>query len=163
DGSIYLAGLTNSSDFLTTPGAARVDIPGESSDFPTVFVRRLTSDGLQILYSATVGLSDLSSPVAMGVDIAGNVFVAYRPLLAETMTTRSLEANGDFTIVKISPEGNRFLYRIAVLPNSPRNRPIGFAVESDGAVLIALGESSFDVRKIDPDGARVLGKMKVAC
>ena len=156
DGSIYIAGLTTSTDFVSTAGALDVTQG-------TVFVRRLAPDGRQVLYSATVGVSNLSSPVAIGVDVSGNALVAYGPELIDGLTTRSLEAGGGCTIVKISPDGSRFLYRVAVLPNLYRNLPIGFAVEPDGSVYIASGESSIAVRRIDPDGTRIVNQMDAAC
>jgi hypothetical protein len=77
-GNIYIAGLTLSPDFETTPGAAfgsPVRLPGS---YYQVFVRKLSPDGSKLIYSTYLGLSSFYSahPLALRVDQSGNAYLA---------------------------------------------------------------------------------------
>jgi hypothetical protein len=77
-GNVYLAGLTLSSDFATTAGAAfgTPMVSSTGSDLQ-VFVRELSPDGSKEIYSTYLGLgiNDSAHPIGMRVDTAGNVYL----------------------------------------------------------------------------------------
>lgn len=163
DGSIFVAGLTNSSDFAITPDAARRTMSIRLDYQAEVFVRKLSPDGTKVLYSTLVGPTDADGPVSMGVDAAGDAYVAYRPGRDDSQPVTSLEPSGALVIVKLSPDGTRFLYRVSLLPEGFYDSPIGFAVDTDGSAFIASGTYSLGIRKVDPRGTRIEAQTKVAC
>lgn len=162
DGSIYIAGLTNSPDFVTTSNSASQTLVSGRSFQASVFVRKLSSEGT-LIYSTFVGQSRFDWPVAMAVDREGNVFVACRQEDGIGDPVVSLEPAASLTVVKLSPDGGSFRYRVSVLPEAFYGPPIGLAVDSSGAVYVATGESGFGIRRISPDGSRIAARTTVRC
>jgi hypothetical protein len=69
DGSIYVAGYTQSVDFPASAGQA----PGGPGD---AFVTKFTPDGAEVVYSAYLGGSGTDAAGGIGVDSAGRVIVS---------------------------------------------------------------------------------------
>lgn len=69
DGSIYVAGYTQSVDFPSNGGPA----PGGPGD---AFVTKFSSDGAEVVYSAYLGGSGTDAAGGIGVDSAGRVIVS---------------------------------------------------------------------------------------
>lgn len=69
DGSIYVAGYTQSTDFPVSAGAAPAG-PGDA------FVTKFSPDGSQVEFSAYLGGSGTDAAAGIGVDSAGRVIVS---------------------------------------------------------------------------------------
>src|SRR5262249_23993195 len=72
-GGAYLAGLTFSSDFPTTPGAFQTTFGG---GLTADFAARLSGDGSALVYATYLGGSDFDEANAIAVDGAGSAYVA---------------------------------------------------------------------------------------
>jgi hypothetical protein len=71
-GSAYLTGVTSATDFPTTPGAFQT-LSGGGSD---AFVAKLSANGSVLAYGTYLGGSMNESGDGIGVDSAGNAYVA---------------------------------------------------------------------------------------
>lgn len=75
-GNAYVTGITQSSDFPTTPGAFDVTF---TTLFPDAFVTKLDSTGSTLLYSTYLGGSTNFDEVRdIAVDAAGSAYVRGR-------------------------------------------------------------------------------------
>ena len=154
-GNVYVAGLTTSTDFQATKGAA-VTSPIPNSAEPQVFVRKLSSDGSKLIYSTYLGASGLSShSIGMRVDVAGNVY------LASDAFTDPLPAGGTpidpfgaVTVFKLAPAGDRLIYATRVIPNLSYSLPVALAIDAVGDAYVAAGSTTISVSKIDPSGQK---------
>ena len=81
DGSIYVAGTTNSADF---EGGS-----GQLAGGDDVYVARLSADGSQLLYKTFLGGSMTETARALTVDAAGNAYVQARTSSTDFVTTAS--------------------------------------------------------------------------
>lgn len=72
--NVYLCGVTDSTNFPTTPGVYRRSKPGSSWDYDS-FVTRLSPDLSSVLVSTYIGGSDYDYIYSMAVDEDGYVYV----------------------------------------------------------------------------------------
>jgi hypothetical protein len=72
DGSVYIAGTTNSPDFPTTAGAIVPALPGS----PAGFLARISADGKSMLASTYWN----GAPRALAIDVAGAVYITGQTL-----------------------------------------------------------------------------------
>jgi len=72
DGTAYVTGFVQSSDFPTTPGAFDETFNGGNND---LFVTHVNSEGSALTYSTYVGGNDGDYGRAIAVDPAGNAFI----------------------------------------------------------------------------------------
>jgi hypothetical protein len=115
-GNAYLVGLTNASDFPTTPGAHdRTFGGGIGYD---VFVSKLNPAGSALLYSTFIGAGAFDHPYAAAVDGLGHVYVAGRTsdVAADAYPTtpgafdRTRDGSGDAFVTKLRPDGTGLVY-----------------------------------------------------
>ncbi|MCG3160516.1 MAG: hypothetical protein JMDDDDMK_01585 [Acidobacteria bacterium] len=83
-GAAYVAGVTTSTDFPTTPGTSQTSFKG----FSDGFVTRLNANGSALVWSSLAGGDGVDVANDLAVDGAGNVYVAGRT------TSTDLPANG---------------------------------------------------------------------
>ncbi len=153
-GNIYLAGLTLSPGFETTPGAAfgsPVPFPGA---YYQVFVRKLSPDGSKLIYSTYLGLSTLYSahPVGMRVDQSGIYLAANSYNTAPVGTP--IDPAGIVGVYKLAPGGDKLIYQTRVLPSFDYTAPVALAVDNSGNAYVGAGRTRVDVSKIDPEGKK---------
>ena len=72
-GSAYVTGITSSTDFPTTAGAAQTNYAGGS--FGDAFVTKLDATGSELVYSTYLGGSDSDGGNGIAVDGAGSAYV----------------------------------------------------------------------------------------
>jgi len=115
---VYVTGLTQSTDFPVTAGAAQTTFGGATGGGPTdgdAFVAKLTTDGSTITWATYLGGSDFDEAFAIAVDVSQNVFV-----VGETFSTNFFIANplpqggtyngsGDGFVTEVKPDGSAFL------------------------------------------------------
>jgi hypothetical protein len=117
-GNVYVAGLTHSTDFPTTPGAFRPQAPGATSSISDGFVAKLSmSPGAGLLFSTYLGGSgdDKIEGLAVASGLDDSVYVAGRTASADFPTTpnawqRTLATNGsgydyDAFLTRLDPAG----------------------------------------------------------
>lgn len=160
-GNIYLAGLTESPDFQTTPGAAfGLPVPSTPATVTyQVFVRKLSPDGPKLIYSTYLGTTGLNSnhPLGLRVDSSGNVYLAGLITLSNpAITTAPIEPQGSVGVYKLSADGSRLLYVTRVLPGFEYNQPVVLDIDSAGNAYVGVGSTEIAVSKIDPTGTMQL-------
>jgi uncharacterized protein (TIGR03437 family) len=107
-GSAYLTGDTNSTNFPTTPGAYRTTGAGGTDAYLT----KLNADGSTIVYSTRLGGSELDSAVSVAVDAAGSAYVGGSTESANFPVTspRPPIAGQDVFVTKFAPDGASLVY-----------------------------------------------------
>jgi uncharacterized protein (TIGR03437 family) len=159
-GNLYLAGLTASSDFETSAGAAfgapTASLTGSSLQ---VFVRELSPDGSKEIYSTYLGLAvnQSSHPVGMRVDAAGNVYLAVNAFASNVAGGGTpIDPSGIAALYKLAPGGAHLIYGTRLLPGFEYTEPVGLAVDGAGNAYVGIGSTTIAVSKVDPTGQKQL-------
>jgi uncharacterized protein (TIGR03437 family) len=108
-GNLFVAGLTQSSDFP--------NISAFQSTFGGVadgFIAKISADGTKVLYASFLGGSGYDLAQAVAIDAAGNAYVAGQggvglPMVAPSFGTCLDDATNAF-LVKVAPAGNQLVY-----------------------------------------------------
>lgn len=162
EGNIYVTGTTTSSDFPTLNplqnNFARADI---SLGFSTtdVFVTKISADGNNIIYSTTLGSTDLDVANAITTDSEGNAYITGRtgavnnPIdlgttkgaggfpTTENAPQRILSSEWDAFVSQISADGSQLVYS-TFLGGSNYEEGNDIAVDRDGNAYITGRTSS---------------------
>lgn len=113
-GNIYLAGETNSSDFpianALQPGCGNEC--GEA--IPTAFIAKFSSGAGSLIYATFLGGSGATTPAALALDAAGDLFIAGRTTAPDFPLVQPLSshcdqcstASGDGFLAELNPAGN---------------------------------------------------------
>ena len=109
-GSAYLTGLTDSTDFPTTPGAFR-----RTRSVGEAFVLKLSPDGSSIVYGTFLGGSGNDIGEAIKVDAAGNAYVAGWTSSKDFPTRNAFQSThhegvDDIFFAKLNASGTDLLY-----------------------------------------------------
>jgi uncharacterized protein (TIGR03437 family) len=79
-GDVYLTGITDSKDFVTTPGVLQPSFKGFGGNlcamYGDAFVAKLNPSGSKLIYSTYLGGSMDDAGMAIAIDGAGNAYVA---------------------------------------------------------------------------------------
>lgn len=146
-GNIYLVGYTNSPDFPTTSGAFDNTHNGSWDAFVTKF----NPLGSHLLYSTFIGGSGADFGTAMGLDAAGNVYLAGTTASSDFPTTQAAYDSkydgsisgweGDGFVAKLNAEATVLIYS-TFLGGSKYDSITGLALSDDGETyLTGLTES----------------------
>jgi len=107
DGSIYVAGYTQSTDFPVNAGESKGG-PGDA------FVTKFSPDGSQVVFSAYLGGSGTDAAGGIGVDSAGRVVVSGRTDSADFPTLNGfqtqLAGDTDGFLVRLNSTGSTLEY-----------------------------------------------------
>jgi uncharacterized protein (TIGR03437 family) len=161
DGGVYVAGITNSSDFPlknAIPGVVGtqycpVHMGNPEGPCSGAFVTKLSADGSSIVYSTLLGGSQENSGTAIAVDAAGSAIVAGNtaspdfplvhttmaypgsPLCGTTATPYSATLCPHGFVSKLTPAGSQLVYSTYV---GGRDAAVlaGATVDSAGSVWV---------------------------
>ena len=147
-GNIYVAGYTRSTDFPTVnplqgaPGGP----PGFNPDWDA-FVAKIKADGSALAYSTYLGGGDIDEANGIGVDSAGNAYVAGYTASTNFPISNPLQGasggGGDAFVAKISGDGSALLYS-TYLGGGLYDSAQGIAVDSAGNAYVAGSTTSPD-------------------
>lgn len=176
-GNAYIAGLTLSADFPTTPGAFS-RTPGGGQD---IFVTRLNASGTALVYSTFLGGTRNEYGYAIAVDEDKNAYVTGATASLDFPTTpdaydTTTTGSSDAFIVKLNPAGSALRYatflggdddldsgRAIALDESWNVYVTGVTCSGDfpttpGALKRTLGWTDCDafVTKLNPSGAALV-------
>ncbi|HEY3128664.1 MAG TPA: HYR domain-containing protein [Acidobacteriota bacterium] len=155
DGNAYVAGLTLSTNFPTTPGALKTTLGGMED----AFVAKLNSTGSALVYSTLLGGGSTDFALGIALDAAGNAYVTGGttsvdfPTSAGALQT-SLGGNTDAFVTKLNPSGSSILYSTYV-GGSSFDQGLGIKVDAAGSAYIT-GETTSANFPISPGAAQTV-------
>jgi hypothetical protein len=112
DGSIFLTGVTASTDFPTTRNAFQRELKGETDGF----LIKLSSNGKNLDFSTLFGGSGGEYYLMPTLDKLGNIFVVGHtdspdfPVTKNALQERYGGGSGDGALAVFTPDGSRILY-----------------------------------------------------
>ena len=154
-GNAYVAGITRSPDFPTTPGAYQPSIGSKyvcDSDPDAglcgdAFVLKLSPAGDRLVYSTYLGGSGYDDAKAIAIDSAGAAYITGMTASPDFPVTngayQSQLDDVDAYAAKISPDGSRLLYSTLV-GGSEIDAGMAIAVDALGRAYLAGATQSPD-------------------
>jgi len=144
DSSVLLAGVTSSSDFLTTPRAFQRQLRGKTSGFLT----RLSDDGKALSFSTLLGGSGSGFFLMPTTDADGNIFVVGHTTSRDFPVTpgalqSSYGGNGDGALAVLNPDASKLLYA-TYLGGKDNDLLRSIALGRNGEVYLVGNTSSSD-------------------
>ncbi len=140
-GSAFIAGITGSSQFPTTPGAYLRTLQGGQTSFITKF----SPNGASLIYSTFLAAVDQLSGIAL--DSSGNAYVTGAtqqttfPTTAGAFKTTLADGFQNAFVTKLNPAGSTLVYSTFVGANvrsltPPQDRANAIAIDSSGNAYI---------------------------
>ena len=133
-GDLYLTGVTDSTDFPTVN-----PLQASLAGLRDAFVVRLSSDARTILYSTYLGGWNYDPGQAIGLDSAGNIYVAGYTQSNDFPTVDAVQSvwGGDYDVwaARISADGSHLDYS-TYLGGSRYEAPARIAVDPSGTVTL---------------------------
>ena len=149
-GFIYEVGTTAWPDFPTTPGpfSRFSGSRGYTNLTGDVFIRKLSPDGKQVVFSVLVGGSGDETSGGVAVDVQGNVYVTGYTDSPDCPVTspsshKPSQNDADAFVFEIDSSGTRLIFS-RLIGGSGFETAAGIAVTPDGRVVIAGTTSSPD-------------------
>jgi hypothetical protein len=139
---VYVTGMTNSPNFPTTRGAFQTGLAGDYD----AFVAKLSPDGSGLVYSTYLGGIGTDAGDGIGVDGAGNAYVAGETTSATDFPTtndalqRSSAGLRDVTISILTADGSALVYS-TYLGGNAADRPNVLALHGAACRRAADDES----------------------
>ncbi|HEY52038.1 MAG TPA: DNRLRE domain-containing protein, partial [Caldilineae bacterium] len=138
NGSAYVLGVANSSNFPTTPGAFDTSYNGGDLD---AFVVKLNPAGSGLVYATFLGGNDNDYGQGIAVDGSGSAYVAGNTWSANFPTTpnafdTSHNGGSDAFMVKLNPAGSGLVYA-TLLGGSDDDYGHGVVVGGNGSAYMA--------------------------
>jgi hypothetical protein len=162
-GAIYIAGSTDSIDF---PGAISPSGPVNrpiTLAHPQAFVAKLNPDGSSLEFATYLGGNDSDVATGVGVDAAGNVYVAGAtgsfdfPTTTGAYLTKKTGFQNPF-VAKLDPAGRQLLYGTFIGPTGSGlgvsiTAALGPYLKVDPAGYVYLAGTTFDIGPAPTPGA----------
>jgi Abnormal spindle-like microcephaly-assoc'd, ASPM-SPD-2-Hydin/Beta-propeller repeat/Cep192 domain 4 len=148
NGSAYVTGATNSTNFPVTPGVKQLTLIGGYD----AFVTKLGADGSSLSYSTYLGSSDDDIGNAIAVDSAGDTFIAGSTASPKFPVTKSafqttLSGGTDAFFIELNPTATSPAIYGTFLGGSGDDSANGIAIDSSGKAYITgqTASSNFPV------------------
>lgn len=143
-GNAYVAGITQSSDFPTTPGAFDPSLDGVTD----AFIAKLNPSGTGLVYATILGGSVGDSASTIEVDGLGNAFVAGRTTSADFPTTANafdptFNGDTDAFIAELNQDGTQLVYA-TFLGGGAFDAAGSIALGSSSGIFVTGGTNSPD-------------------
>ena len=137
-GNAYIAGLTTTSEYQSTPGAFQTTCNPAAGPCADVFVRKIDPTGA-VVYSTYLGGSGIDQALGVATDSSGDTFVTGLtestdfPVLNAFQPT--LAGGGDAFVAELDPTGSALVYSsyLGGAANSTINTQQGNAIAVDTA------------------------------
>ncbi|NOQ54513.1 MAG: hypothetical protein GQ558_07915, partial [Thermoplasmata archaeon] len=143
DGNVYLAGITNSTDFPTTGGAFCTTRPGSHD----TFVLKLNVTGSSLEYSTYIGGSGYEIAEGIGIDDSGSVYITGWTYSTDFPTVdgsfRKSGNSSDIYVVKLSGDGSDLEYSV-LIGGEYGDKPNDIAIDEAGCAYITGWTNSKD-------------------
>jgi hypothetical protein len=157
-GSAYVTGITQSTDFPTTPGAFQTVCNGGSgcSTYQDAFVAKLNPSGTALVYSTYLGGSNYDGGYGIAVDSSGNAYITGDTWSTDFPTKNPLQPfcghcpdNPTVFVTKLNPSGSALVYS-TFLGGGAGDVGDGIAVDSSGNAYVAGYTSSNNFPTMNP-------------
>jgi len=137
-GDAYVAGLTASTNFPTTPGAFSTTYGGGAHD---AFVTKLNPSGSALLYSTYLGGSSDDYGTGIAVDGAGDAYATGYTASTNFPTTpgafsTTCGSYNDAYVTKLNPSGSALLYSTCLGGSNSNSDGYGIAVDGVGDAYV---------------------------
>ncbi len=154
-GEAYIAGITGSPEFPTTPGAYDTAFTGQGGFRPPFFggdfdayVTKLAADGSRLQYSTFLGGSGLDAGFGIAVDPRGNAYVVGPTRSRDFPTTpgaydATINGPPDAFVTSLTANGGALRYS-TFLGGSGADDALGVAVTPRGDAYVTGGTESAD-------------------
>jgi len=156
-GSAYVAGITGSPDFPTTPGAFQRTFHGAGGMFPPqpgqgdydAYATKFTPDGSALAYSTFLGGSALEVALEVAVDAGGRATVGGITVSHDYPTTTGAYqttfggGRTDAFVTRLAPDGSHLAYS-TFLGGTGDDGLFGLSVDSSGAAYVTGSTDSAD-------------------
>lgn len=143
-GSVYVTGITTSTDFPITPGAVQTTFAGDRE----VFISKLNPNGTALVYSTYLGGSASDSGQNIAVDAAGNAYITGRtysdnfPVTPGAVQT-TFGGSSDVFVTKLNAAGSALVYS-TYLGGTGHDYGLGIAIDSAGEAYVTGFTASAD-------------------
>jgi uncharacterized protein (TIGR03437 family) len=159
EGNAYLGGITKSSNFPTTPGAAQTAYGGVGKPIHTGgdgYLSKISADGKTLIYSTFIGGND--GDTVLGVAVTGNgvAYVTGQSLSPNFPTTTGafqtayrgdgkaeVFKTGDAFVAQVASDGSSFVYS-TLLGGTSDETGAAIAVTAEGNAVITGFTNSTD-------------------
>jgi hypothetical protein len=148
-GSVFVKGLTNSSDFPYTSGVFDISLSGEND----IFVLKINNNGSRLIYSTFIGGSGSEAGMfgrykGIEIDSAGNVFITGCTNSIDFPTTigaynTTLNGLSDIFVLKLNSNATKILYS-TLIGGCEADCGSNIAIDNEGNAYIAGGTNSTD-------------------
>jgi hypothetical protein len=148
-GNTYLTGVTDATNFPTTPGAydTTLNTPSPYYGGDDAFVAKVSADGSTLLYATYLGGDSDDRGYAVAVDAAGNAYVTgqtrslYFPATPGAYDTAFTTSNtfgddGDAFVAKLNASGSALVYA-TYLGSGRTDEGHAIAVAANGSAYVA--------------------------
>ena len=146
-GNAYVTGVTNSTNYPTTPGAyQRAFGGGEENSHGDAVVTKLNASGTGLVYSTYLGGREVDFGTGIAVDSAGQAFVAgftrggfpmVRPAAADAAgCARQLPGTGGGWVAKLNPSGTGLLYSRLLDPAEQDSEGPAITLDASGRAYV---------------------------
>ena len=144
-GNAYVVGITNASEFPTTPGAFQKTPRGG-------FVVKLNEAGSALIYSTFIGGNGYNSAYAIALDKDGNAYITGLTSSPDFLTTPGAfqrtcqgcvpdKVIGDAFITKLNAAGSALVYSTYL--GAGQTLGLGIAVDADGNAYVSGNTNSY--------------------
>ncbi|GMK42348.1 hypothetical protein PCCS19_54070 [Paenibacillus sp. CCS19] len=136
EGNAYVTGLSESPDFVVTPGAFQTTFTGSID----AFVVKLPPNGDPFIYSTLIGGSDISEGIKIAVDASGHAYIAGVTSSSDFPVTSNafgtaFNGNLDVFVTKLNPAGSGLIYS-TFLGGSEEDTPFDITTDSNGSAYV---------------------------
>jgi hypothetical protein len=154
-GNAYIAGVTTSNDFPTTPGAFQTICSGNNcGTWSDAFVAKLNPSGSAPVYSTYLGGSGADAVSCIAVDSAGNAYVVGTTTSNDFPTMNPLQPTfgggyQDAFVTKLNVSGSALVYS-TYLGGTGNDRGSGIAVDNADNAYVTGTTSSTNFPTLNP-------------
>jgi len=134
-GSLYVVGLTTSTNFPTTTGSFQKTSPGGGGSNEDAFVVKLNPDGRSLAFSTYLGgKTDSDQGLGLALDSNKNIYITGSTSSSDFPVLNPIYTSGAGFVTKLNPTGNVLIYSTYM---SGTVFPKSIAVDSAGNAYVA--------------------------
>jgi len=147
-GNMYIAGVTNSTNFPVTTGAFQTAAGGSQDGFVT----KINSSGTALGFSTYFGTYGFDWLSGLSLDVSGNVYLAGYTSgvnFPQAGALQMFKGSYDAIIAKLNASGNALLFS-TYLGGAGADQANAIAVDANGNIFVAGQTASFDMTTQTP-------------